>query len=169
MILDTSKRFIFSAQALSGVFLAEQIRQQQLAAALESRLSYSNDVSSSSSSSTTAAAMTSAMQAALLMNKLKDAGAGATASETSRLLAIAAAAAQQASTPTPSTSKRKSKKTTVASMLRERSKLTPEELEMAEQSVHPELTIEPIFRSMQPNAGQVIASAATLKRMIISY
>jgi hypothetical protein len=27
-----------SAQALSGVFLAEQIRQQQLAAALESRL-----------------------------------------------------------------------------------------------------------------------------------
>ena len=85
------------------------------------------------------------------MNKLKDAGAGATASETSRLLAIAAAAAQQASAPAPSgSSRRKSKKTTVASMLRERSKLTPEELERAEQSVHPELTIEPIFRSMQP-------------------
>ena len=88
------------------------------------------------------------------MNKLKDAGAGATASETSRLLAIAAAAAQQASAPAPSgSSRRKSKKTTVASMLRDRSKLTPEELEQAEQSVHPELTIEPIFRNMQPTAG----------------
>lgn len=129
------------------MFLAEQIRQQQLAAALENRLSYSNDSAS--------AQMNSAIQAALLMNKLKAAGAGATASETSRLLAIAAAAAQQASYSTPTSSRagsRKSKKTTVASMLKERSKLTPEEIEMAENSVHPELTIEPIFRHLQPNA-----------------
>ena len=66
---------IFSAQALSGVFLAEQIRQQQLAAALESRLDSQSF---------------SAIQAALLMNKLK---AGAAVAETSKLLAAAAAAA----------------------------------------------------------------------------
>ena len=69
----------FSAQALSGVFLAEQIRQQQLAAALESRLDSQSF---------------SAIQAALLMNKLK---AGAAVAETSKLLAAAAAAAAASS------------------------------------------------------------------------
>jgi len=63
-----SKFVRISAQALSGVFLAEQIRQQQLAAALESRLDSQSF---------------SAMQAAMLLNKLK---AGA---ETSKLLAAA--------------------------------------------------------------------------------
>jgi hypothetical protein len=72
----------FPAQALSGVFLAEQIRQQQLAAALESRLETQSF---------------SAMQAAMLMNKLK---AGA---ETTKLLAAAAAAAASA-TPTSTSS-----------------------------------------------------------------
>ena len=75
---------IIAAQALSGVFLAEQIRQQQLAAALESRLDSQSF---------------SAMQAALLMNKLKQ---GAAVAETSKLLAAAAAAAQ-ASASTAST------------------------------------------------------------------
>ena len=69
----------FSAQALSGVFLAEQIRQQQLAAALESRLDSQSF---------------SAIQAALLMNKLK---AGAAVAEPSKLLAAAAAAAAASS------------------------------------------------------------------------
>ena len=53
--------------------LAEQIRQQQLAAALESRLDSQSF---------------SAMQAALLMNKLKS---GSTTADTSTLLAAAAA------------------------------------------------------------------------------
>ena len=135
-------QLLFLGQALSGAFLAEQIRQQQLAAALESRLAFSATDSAT-------AQMNSAVQAALLMNKLKSAGTGITASETTRLLAIAAAAAQQQQQPTSSKG-RKSKKSTVASMLKERSKLTPEELERAELSVHPELTIEPIFRNLQP-------------------
>ena len=74
--------FVFPAQALSGVFLAEQIRQQQLAAALESRLESQSF---------------SAMQAAMLINKLK---AGA---ETTKLFAAAAAAAAGA-TPTTTSS-----------------------------------------------------------------
>ena len=85
-----------SAQALSGVFLAEQIRQQQLAAALESRLSESAKATSGSDF----------MQAALLMNKINTGGAAQTpggvldASETSKLLAIAAAAAAANKGPT---------------------------------------------------------------------
>ena len=72
----------FAAQALSGVFLAEQIRQQQLAAALESRLDSQSF---------------SAMQAALLMNKLKQ---GAAVAESSKLMAAVAAAAAAASAST---------------------------------------------------------------------
>ena len=162
--------FVFlslSAQALSGVFLAEQIRQQQLAAALESRLDSQSF---------------SAMQAALLMNKLK---AGAAVAETSKLLAAAAAAAASASTAgggggggasssnstassTASEKKKASKaknlgmgdklnKTTVASLLAKSrelagAKLTPEELEQAERSwSQPELTIEPIFKALKPD------------------
>ena len=74
--------FLLSAQALSGVFLAEQIRQQQLAAALESRLDSQSF---------------SAMQAALLMNKLKQ---GAAVAESSKLMAAVAAAAAAASAST---------------------------------------------------------------------
>lgn len=140
--------FIFLAQALSGVFLAEQIRQQQLAAALESRLDSSSF---------------SAMQAALLMNKLK---AGAAAAETSKLLAAAAAVASSSSSEKKKANKGgknlgmgdKLNKNTVASLLaksRELSgaKLTPEELENAERSwTSPELTIEPIFKSLKPDS-----------------
>lgn len=139
----------FSAQALSGVFLAEQIRQQQLAAALESRLDSQSF---------------SAMQAALLMNKLK---AGAAAAETSKLLAAAAAASTASSSSGERKKANKGKnlgmgdklnKNTVASLLaksRELSgaKLTPEELENAERSwTSPELTIEPIFKSLKPES-----------------
>ena len=133
---------LIAAQALSGVFLAEQIRQQQLAAALESRLD-SNSFS--------------AMQTALLMNKLKT---GAAVAETSKLLAAAAAA----STPTTSTSAtveksrgrgrgRGSRKNgnaaaAAAATLSYRSKATVASmLAKTRESERPELTIEPIFRT----------------------
>jgi hypothetical protein len=119
------------------------------------------------------------MQAALLMNKLK-AGA-AVAETSKLLAAAAAAATSSTSDGTtvkssnsisrgrPSSKNSKSKqpnlamgdklnKNTVASLLaksRELSggtKLSPEELEQAERSwSHPELTIEPIFRSLKPD------------------
>ena len=163
-----------SAQALSGVFLAEQIRQQQLAAALESRLSDSSKASGSSAAEL--------MQAA--MSKLGGGigggigGIGSTV-DTSKLLAIAAAAAAAASSsqqqmPEASSSSRRRgrkngssrkvvpKKNTVASMLATgrwtghaaggAAQLTPEELEMAERATaYPELTIEPIFRNLKPD------------------
>ena len=158
-VFDLFLFFSLSAQALSGVFLAEQIRQQQLAAALESRLDSQSF---------------SAMQAALLMNKLK---AGAAVAETSKLLAAAAAAAASASgastsnaTPSNTASEKKKaskaknlgmgdklNKTTVASLLAKSrelagAKLTPEELEQAERSwSQPELTIEPIFKALKPD------------------
>ena len=148
---------------MSGVFLAEQIRQQQLAAALESRIKDSGQGASSMDY----------MQAALLMSKLSDpSGSSAAAqTDTSKLLAIAAAAAAKAAqdtglaasvTPKAGSSKR-SKKNTVASMLAASKganesnrdaynllahSLTPEELATAERATaNPELTIEPIFKS----------------------
>lgn len=154
--------FILSilGQALSGVFLAEQIRQQQLAAALESRLTQDRSAASAN------------LMQTLLINKLTEAGTGVTASETSKLLAIAAAAAANGSDKSSSSSSsarvvskngRGSKKSqqdnkfgTVAALLaasKERNRLTAEELEAAEKSMNsnPELTIEPIFRSLKPD------------------
>ena len=158
--------------------LIEQIRQQQLAAALESRLDSQSF---------------SAMQAAMLMNKLK-------AAETSKLLAAASSNTTGSTASTAafnsslgkgqnsdkknrggsSNNSGKSKnlamgdklnKNTVASLLAKSrelaasagglpvaasssAKLTPEELEKAERSwsSQPELTIEPIFRSLKPDS-----------------
>ncbi|XP_059099037.1 bromodomain adjacent to zinc finger domain protein 2B-like [Tigriopus californicus] len=148
----------YASQALSGVFLAEQIRQQQLAAALESRLTQDRSAASAN------------LMQTLLINKLTEAGTGVTASETSKLLAIAAAAAANGSDKSSSSSSsarvvskngRGSKKSqdkfgTVAALLaasKERNRLTAEELEAAEKSMNsnPELTIEPIFRSLKPD------------------
>ncbi len=160
----------YASQALSGVFLAEQIRQQQLAAALESRLSESTGKTAASSSATS-----ELMQAALLMNRLKEqqeqqqqqsSVLGST--ETSKLLAIAAAAAaasgagsssdQGVSWKQPKSRKAAAKKNTVASLLEQAKsggqfgKLTPEELELAERATgNPELTIEPLFKSLKPD------------------
>ena len=132
--------------------MAEQIRQQQLAAALESRLDSQSF---------------SAMQAALLMNKLK---AGA---ETSKLLAAASsnstvsvlrnerpkgrgkkqAQAQAQAQAEAGVSSDKLNKDTVASLL-------AKSREQLSYSLHqngddkfpkPELTIEPIFKSLQPD------------------
>ena len=138
--------------------MAEQIRQQQLAAALESRLD---------SQSFTA------MQAALLLNNLKN---GSSVTDTSSLLAAAAAAASSTTYQDNVTEKQqkprgrargKSKqnsrtknnsvtvsespqlgsgdklnKNTVASLLAK-----SRELSGSSSSTRPELTIEPIFRS----------------------
>ena len=144
----------------SAMALIEQIRQQQLAAALESRLDSQSF---------------SAMQAAMLMNKLK-------AAETSKILAAAASAASGTTSQSHSEKKRASNNTTksknlamgdklnkntVASLLAKSrelaaaastgspagAKLTPEELEKAERSwSQPELTIEPIFRNLKPDS-----------------
>ncbi len=165
----------YASQALSGVFLAEQIRQQQLAAALESRLSESTGKSAAASSSTSAAATTAElMQAALLMNRLKEQQQQSVASsstldssETSKLLAIAAAAAAasggtsvgQATSWSKSSKSKKvpPKKNTVASLLEQAKggglgKLTPEELMLAEKATgNPELTIEPLFNTLKPD------------------
>ncbi len=147
----------YATQALSGVFLAEQIRQQQLAAALESRLSESGKSSGTST--------TDLVQAALLMNRLKEQqqqqqqGSSNTlgAAETSKLLAIAAAAAAASNpdhtaawkSPTTTKSNRKvpPKKNTVASLL-EQAKAGG--LGTSTLS-NPELTIEPLFKSFQPD------------------
>ena len=164
--------------------LAEQIRQQQLAAALESRLDSQSF---------------SAMQAALLMNKLKS---GNTTADTSTLLAAAAAVSATSKDEmkvnvqmqgkkskgrgrgrgrpsakvknvasvdiTDSQNIRtgdKLNKNTVASLLaksRELSggaTLTAYELERAENSFsRPELTIEPIFRSANSDNEQFDSS-----------
>ena len=162
----------YASQALSGVFLAEQIRQQQLAAALESRLSESSAAGGKSAASATS----ELMQAALLMNRLKEQQQSSSstvlgASETSKLLAIAAAAAAASSgssvaTPEQWAKQTKSssrkvppKKNTVASLLEQAKsgrgqfgKLTPEELELAERATgNPELTIEPLFKGLKPD------------------
>ena len=164
--------------------LAEQIRQQQLAAALESRLDSQSF---------------SAMQAALLMNKLKS---GSTTADTSTLLAAAAAISATSKDEMkvnvqiqgkkskgrgrgrgrPTTKAKieesiditdsqnirsgdKLNKNTVASLLaksRELSggaTLTAYELERAENSFsRPELTIEPIFRSTNSDNDQFDSS-----------
>ena len=129
--------YSFTAQALSGVFLAEQIRQQQLAAALESRLDSQSF---------------SAMQAALLMNKLKamgSTGQGAASSMASAAAAAAASAAMATSDNGSSSKKRKSKsmadklsKNTVANLLAASRTADPDE--------PPELTIQPIFKGLKP-------------------
>ena len=137
-----------AAQALSGVFLAEQIRQQQLAAALESRLDSQSF---------------SAMQAALLMNKLKAAGAGMAAADTSSLASVASGVMSMSSSEKKKASKASSSshlamgdklnKNTVASLLAKsrQQQLTSDELEQAERAWNrPELTIEPLFRGMRP-------------------
>lgn len=143
-----------------------------MAAALENRLNnqHLSQEDSNSASAAAAQAASSSLMQTLLMNKLSGAGIGVTPSETSKLLAIAAAASQNGSGGGDKSARvvRESKngrgsarvepkKGTVASMLaasKERSKLTPEELEAAEKSIgaHPELTIEPIFRSLKPDA-----------------
>ena len=161
---------LFSAQALSGALLAEQIRQQQLAAALESRLDSESF---------------SAMQAALLMNKLKS---GGNTADTSTLLAAASALGASKHESNVQNKKPKGRgrgrgrpaskvgdssslemsgsrnlssgdklnKNTVASLLaksRELSggaTLSAYDLERAENSFsRPELTIEPIYRSSE--------------------
>lgn len=122
------------------MFLAEQIRQQQLAAALESRLDSQSF---------------SAMQAALLMNKLK---AGAAVAETSKLLQLAAGSS---SSQPPSAEKAKKannkgrnlamgdklNKNTVASLLAK-----SRELAGGDDSEPPELTIEPLFKGLKPDS-----------------
>lgn len=174
----------FLAQALSGALLAEQIRQQQLAAALESRLDSQSF---------------SAMQAALLMNKLKTGGGTA---DTSTLLAAAAALSDTSKNKNKANAQVQGKKpkgrgrgrgksgakiencasvsilesdniragdklnkNTVASLLaksRELSggaTLTAYELERIENSFsRPELTIEPIFRSSNSDSDQFDSS-----------
>ena len=166
------------------MFLAEQIRQQQLAAALESRLDSQSF---------------SAMQAALLMNKLKS---GTSAADTSTLLAAAAAVSATSKEKTKASTQAqgqkprgrgrargrpaskiknsasvtiadsqnirsgdKLNKNTVASLLaksRELSggaTLTAYELEQVENSFsRPELTIEPIFRSSKSDSDQFDSS-----------
>ena len=145
---------LIAAQALSGVFLAEQIRQQQLAAALESRL----DTQSFN-----------AMQTALLMNKLKT---GAALAETSKLLAAAAASSNSPSSAekpkgrgrgrgsrgskgsASSPYQQSSDKNTVASML-------AKSREHADGGLaHPELTIEPIYSSSSADNDQFDSSDA---------
>ena len=134
--------------------MAEQIRQQQLAAALESRLDSQSF---------------SAMQAALLMNKLK---AGA---ETSKLLAAASsnstvsvlrnerpkgrgkkqaqAQAQAQALAEAGVSTDKLNKDTVASLLaKSREQLSFSSHQNGDDKFpKPELTIEPIFKSLQPD------------------
>ena len=137
---------LHAAQALSGVFLAEQIRQQQLAAALESRLDSQSF---------------SAMQAALLMNKLKAAGAAGmagvdTSSLASGVMSMSSSEKKKASKASSSSHLAmgdKLNKNTVASLLAKsrQQQLTSDELEQAERAWNrPELTIEPLFRGMRP-------------------
>ena len=140
---------LISAQALSGVFLAEQIRQQQLAAALESRLDSQSF---------------SAMQAALLMNKLKAMGS----------TAAAASAASAASFATSDSSgsggnKKQSRKKNSAAAGMDSSKLSKNTVanllaasrfatggassqnNESDSESKPELTIEPIFKGYKPD------------------
>ena len=125
---------LFAARALSGVFLAEQIRQQQLTAALESRLNPSSF---------------SAIQTALLMNKLK-AGAGVVPTSVSTTSAATVEKTKgrggrgsRGGGKSANASHGKDKKNTVASLLAKSRQdgSAPE----------PELTIEPIYR--RPSAG----------------
>ena len=128
--------YSITAQALSGVFLAEQIRQQQLAAALESRLDSQSF---------------SAMQAALLMNKLKAMGSTGQGAGSS-MASAAAASAAMASDNGSSKKSRKSKpsmadklsKNTVANLL------AASRTHVADPDEPPELTIEPIFKGLKP-------------------
>ena len=122
--------------------MAEQIRQQQLAAALESRLDSQSF---------------SAMQAALLMNKLKAGAAMAASAETSLTAATSNKPAEKKKSSKASTSMGdKLNKNTVASLLAKSRELTSDDLEQAEQTWNrPELTIEPLFRKMKPDQRYV--------------
>ena len=114
--------FIFSAQALSGVFLAEQIRQQQLASELQNHLQNSN-------SSLTA------MQALLSLGNSVN-GDTKRKGDTSKDRSTSKNLGRGNMTTQP-------KKNTVASLLAQvRGDLKP-----GVPSLHPELTIEPIYKS----------------------
>ena len=132
----------FSAQALSGVFLAEQIRQQQLAAALESRLDSQSF---------------SAMQAALLMNKLKAMGSTAAAAASAASMATSDTNSNSGSHKKQSSSSGSSRKknssmdklskNTVANLLAA-SRFASHQNESDSES-KPELTIEPIIKGQR--------------------
>ena len=115
--------FIFSAQALSGVFLAEQIRQQQLASELQNHLQNSN------SSLTAMQALLSLGNSVNVNGDSKRKGDSKESRSTSKNLG-------RGNTPT------QPKKNTVASLLAQVRGDKP-----GVPSLHPELTIEPIYKS----------------------
>jgi len=120
----------YASQALSGVFLAEQIRQQQLASELQNHLQ--------SSSSLTA------MQALLNMGKLNS--NGNLSIESSRKQNDSRSASKNLGRGNVTT---KPKKNTVASLLAQ-TRGVPTNERLSDNSLansHPELTIEPIYRS----------------------
>ena len=108
------------------------------------------------------------MQAALLMNKLKAAGAGMAAADTSSLASVASGVMSMSSSEKKKASKASSShlamgdklnKNTVASLLAKsrQQQLTSDELEQAERAwSRPELTIEPLFRGMKPEQRYII-------------
>lgn len=149
-MLMTLSLLLISAQALSGVFLAEQIRQQQLAAALESRLDSQSF---------------SAMQAALLMNKLKAMGSTAAAASAASAASFATSDSSSSGGNKKQSRKKNSaaasagmdssklSKNTVANLLaasRFATGGTSHHNESNSES-KPELTIEPIFRGYKPD------------------
>jgi hypothetical protein len=107
----------YASQALSGVFLAEQIRQQQLASELQSHLRAPGGLGT--------------MQALL--------GMGAKAKTNGKADALKGASKNLGR----GNQTTKPKKNTVASLLAQ----TRRDSEQGLASSHPELTIEPIFRS----------------------
>merc|ERR1712106_991775 len=120
----------YASQALSGVFLAEQIRQQQLASELQNHLQ--------SSSSLTA------MQALLNMGKLNS--NGNLSAENARKQNESKGASKNLGRGNVTT---KPKKNTVASLLAQ-TRGVPSNDRLSDTSLassHPELTIEPIYRS----------------------
>merc|ERR1712106_593799 len=120
----------YASQALSGVFLAEQIRQQQLASELQSHLQ--------SSSSLTA------MQALLNMGKMNS--NGNLSADNRRKQNEGKGASKNLGRGNVTT---KPKKNTVASMLAQ-TRCVPSNDKLSDNSLansHPELTIEPIYRS----------------------
>merc|ERR1719233_412303 len=120
----------YASQALSGVFLAEQIRQQQLASELQSHLR--------SSSSLTA------MQALLNMGKLNS--NGNLSVESARKQNDGKGASKNLGRGNVTT---KPKKNTVASLLAQTRGVSSGD-QLSDSSLansHPELTIEPIYRS----------------------
>eukprot|EP00092_Neocalanus_flemingeri_P068100 GFUD01083168.1.p1 GENE.GFUD01083168.1~~GFUD01083168.1.p1 ORF type:complete len:2042 (+),score=445.04 GFUD01083168.1:252-6377(+) len=121
----------YASQALSGVFLAEQIRQQQLASELQNHLQ--------SSSSLTA------MQALLNMGKLNSNG-NLSAENLRKQKEGNRGASKNLGRGNVTT---KPKKNTVASMLAQ-TRGVPSNDKLSDNSLansHPELTIEPIYRS----------------------